>query len=163
MPKTRWLDDREQRAWRGFLGASARLLDQLDRELQREHGMTLSDYEILAQLSEAPDERLRMTELASRAYASKSRLSHHIRRLIERGWVSREVCPADRRGAYAVLTAAGRRKLEQAAPSHVGGVRCHLFDQLTRDQVDALAEGFRAVQERLGTEELGSESVGRRR
>ena len=153
MATTRWLDETEQQAWRAFLIATTRLFEQLDRELREQHDMTLGDYEVLARLSESPGERLRMTVLADQARISKSRLTHQVRRLEDRGWVRREVCPTDRRGWEAVLTTAGRRKVEAAAPSHVGSVRCHLFDNLTPDQVDAIATGFRAVQDALSRSE----------
>ncbi|MDQ3809690.1 MAG: MarR family transcriptional regulator [Chloroflexota bacterium] len=134
----RWLDDAEQRVWRAFLQASHGLLLQLDRELQRQAGMPLAYYQILAMLSEAPRRTLRMSELAERTWSSRSRLSHAVDRLEERGWVRRIGCPEDRRGAFASLTEAGFAVLEAAAPAHVESVRRHLFDLLTSDQVEAL-------------------------
>jgi DNA-binding MarR family transcriptional regulator len=134
----RWLDEDEQRAWRAFLGASRLLFEQLDRELQRDAAIPHGYYEILVRLSESPDHRLRMSDLATQSLSSRSRLSHAIARLEEAGWVRREACPSDRRGMLAVLTDKGFRAIEEAAPGHVGGVRAHLFDQLTADEIEAL-------------------------
>src|SRR2546423_3092249 len=104
---TRWLDDDEQHAWRAFLSTAQLLLDQLDRELQREAGMPHAYYEILVVLSEAPDRTLRMSDLAAVTRSSRSRLSHAVARLEERGWVRRTACDTDKRGQFAVLTDEG--------------------------------------------------------
>lgn len=135
MSEPRWLDDDEQQAWRAFLGANRLLFDRLDRELQRDAGMPHTYYEILVWLSETPGRSMRMSELADRTLSSRSRLSHAVSRLEEAGWVRRDDCPTDRRGALAVLTDEGFAKLVSAAPGHVEGVRTHLFDQLTPEQV----------------------------
>ena len=138
MSDTRWLTPEEQRTWRAYLASSRLLLDQLDRELQRQSGMPHAYYELLVRLSEAPDRRLRMSDLARSAGSSRSRLSHAVARLEEAGWVGRESDPLDKRGAWAVLTEAGFAALAAAAPGHVEGVRRHLFDQLDPAQVDQL-------------------------
>lgn len=135
---TRWLDVEEQRTWRAFLDATRLLFDRLDRELQEDADMPHSYYEILVRLSEAPDRRMRMSELAERTLSSRSRLSHAVSRLEELGWVARAECPTDRRGSFAVLTDDGFAVLEEAAHGHVEGVRTHLFDQLSDRQVDQL-------------------------
>jgi DNA-binding MarR family transcriptional regulator len=145
--ETRWLDDREDRAWRAFVLASQLLMDQLDRELQEEVGIPHAYYAIMAVLSEQPERSLRMTGIADRLRFSKSRLTHAVGRLEERGWVERAACPTDRRGAYAVLTEAGQQALVAAVPTHVAGVRRHLFDQLTPEQVEQL----RAIGEAVAT------------
>lgn len=145
MSETRWLDREEQRTWRTFMLATQLLFEQFDRELQQGASMPSTHYEVLVRLSEAPGRRLRMSALADRSQASRSRLSHTIARLEEAGWVDRETCPSDRRGTFAVLTDAGFAALEAAAPIHVGGVRAHLFDQLDRRQLDEL----RAISERV--------------
>lgn len=146
---TQWLDEREQRAWRAFLAAGRQLLDTLDRELQRDAGMPHTYYEILVRLSEAPDRRLRMSELADAMLSSRSRLSHAVDRLEAAGWVRRMACPTDGRGQFAVLTDKGMRTLESAAPGHVDGVRRHLLDALTPEQVEQLADIGEAVLSRL--------------
>lgn len=145
MGEPRWLDEQEQRTWRAFLAATLLLGDQLDRELQAESGLPHSYYEILVTLSEVPGRTLRMTELATLTRSSRSRLSHAVARLEARGWVRREECPTDRRGALAVLTDTGFAALSAAAPGHVEGVRRHLFDRLTRQQVRQLQDISDAV------------------
>ncbi len=137
------------RAWRAFIAVNKLLFDRLGRELQEEHGLTHSDYEILVRLSESPGHALRMTELSEQTLLSKSRLSHQITRMEEAGWVRRESCPTDRRGAFAVLTEQGRKLLEEAAPTHVRGVREHLIDRLTREEIQALGEVLDRVRAHL--------------
>jgi DNA-binding MarR family transcriptional regulator len=137
---TRWLDEDEQRTWRTFLAASQLLFDQLDRELQRDANMPHAYYEILVVLSESPGRELRMSELADYTRSSRSRLSHAVSRLEERGWVRRKDCATDKRGQLCVLTDAGFAALARAAHGHVEGVRSHLFDQLTPSQVEQLRE-----------------------
>ena len=145
-----WLDVDEQKAWRAWLYSAQLLQDLLDRELTHETGIPHAYYEILVQLSEAPDRRLRMSQLADRCLSSRSRLSHAVSRLEERGWVRREVCPGDGRGQLAVLTDEGFAALEAAAPVHVEGVRTHLFDQLSPQQVAALRDIGETLLRHLG-------------
>jgi DNA-binding MarR family transcriptional regulator len=135
---TRWLDDDEQRTWRAFLTAERLLFDRLERQLQRDAGLPMTYYEILVQLSEAPDRTLRMSQLADSSLSSRSRLSHAVARLEENGWVRRESCADDKRGQLAILTDDGFAALEQAAPSHVESVRAHVFDPLTTDEQEQL-------------------------
>ncbi|MCU1667649.1 MAG: transcriptional regulator, MarR family [Blastococcus sp.] len=136
----RWLDAEEQKAWRAWLNSSMLLADRLDRELTREAGIPHGYYEILVQLSETPGRMMRMSELADRCLSSRSRLSHAVSRLEERGWIRRQVCESDGRGQLAVLTDDGFEALEAAAPIHVEGVRTHLFDQLSPEQVAAMRD-----------------------
>ena len=131
----RWLDADEQKAWRAWLYSTQLLQERLNAELQHDTGISHPYYEILVQLSETPGRMLRMSELADRCLSSRSRLSHAVSRLEERGWVRRQVCPDDGRGQLAVLTDEGFAALEAAAPVHVEGVRTHLFDQLSPEQV----------------------------
>jgi len=126
--------------WRSYLRMSRELLDQLDRELQASAGMPHAYYEILVVLSEVPSRSLRMTELADALHSSRSRLTHAVDRLEELGWVERSACPTDRRGTLAQLTHAGFEALSVAAPGHVEGVRAHLFDPLSAEQVQQLGE-----------------------
>ncbi|MBV8086407.1 MAG: MarR family transcriptional regulator [Chloroflexi bacterium] len=149
MAQTRWLNGDEQCTWRAFLGASQLLFDQLDRDLQRGGGMPHGYYEILVNLSEAPDRTMRMSELAERSLSSRSRLTHAVDRLEQLGWIERLQCPEDRRGAFARLTDKGFSVLEEAAPGHVESVRTNLFDQLTDQQVCQLREISEAVLRRL--------------
>ncbi len=149
MHEPRWLDDDEQHTWRTFIAGFRMLFDQLDRELQRYAGIPHAYYEILVRLSEAPGRALRMSELAERTDSSRSRLTHAVDRLEERGWVRREDCPTDRRGQLAVLTDLGMETLRAAAPIHVEGVRTHLFDQLTPEQVGQLRAISETIQQHL--------------
>ena len=157
MDGTRWLDDQEHHAWRSYLAATRLLKSQLDRELQRDSQIPHAYYEILVQLSEAPDRSLRMSDLADASESSRSRLSHAVARLEQSGWVRRESCPTDRRGAFAILTDTGFEALAAAAPAHVESVRKHLFDRLTREQVRQLAEICDVVTE--GLREQDGESL----
>lgn len=138
MSAPRWLDDGEQQAWRSYLRALVLITAQLDAQLQRDADMPHAYYEILVGLSEAPGRTLRMSELAAATQSSRSRLSHAVRKLEERGWVRRTTCPTDRRGQLAVLTEAGFEVLAGAAPGHVEAVRGALFDALTPAQVGQL-------------------------
>lgn len=149
MSTSRWLDDTEMRAWRGLITTHRLLFEQLGRELARASTLSLADYEVLVRLAESLGRRLRMSELAVGTLSSKSRLSHQVTRLETAGWVAREECPTDRRGAFAVLTDEGFATLERAAPGHVDGVREHLFDLLDRRQVETLAEITRTVNTHL--------------
>lgn len=149
MAEPRWLSEREQQLWRNFVGVLLLLPDRLSRDLQREHGMTHADYEILVHLSESPDRRLRMSELAHRTMSSKSRLSHQIGRMESAGLVERSPCAADRRGFWATLTAHGWNTLVTAAPTHVNSVREHLVDLLTPEQFDQLGTACGAVRQHL--------------
>lgn len=142
---TRWLSADEQRAWRAYLDANTLLQDALDRQLQADSGMPLGYYEILVRLSEAPQRSMRMGELAERARSSRSRLSHAVARLQERGWVERIECETDRRGQVARLTDEGFAVLSAAAPGHVAAVRRHMIDRLTPEQVARLREIGEAV------------------
>jgi DNA-binding MarR family transcriptional regulator len=142
--EVRWLDHTEMEAWRGLLEVTTRLLSRLDDDLGP-HGLSLAEYEVLVQLSDAPDDRLRMTELAERSLVSRSGLTRRVDGLERRGLVRRETCSSDRRGANAVLTDAGRLLLAEVAPVHVDGVRRHLFDHLRPDQVQALADALGSV------------------
>jgi DNA-binding MarR family transcriptional regulator len=139
-PQARWLDDDERNAWLSWVFASRLLWEELERDLQREADLPFGYYEILVILSEQPGRTLRMSELADATQSSRSRLSHAIARLEEKGWVRRDRCGDDRRGALAVLTDEGFAALEAAAPIHVESVREHLFDQLTPEQQRELAE-----------------------
>ncbi|PVZ15070.1 MarR family winged helix-turn-helix transcriptional regulator [Actinomycetospora cinnamomea] len=134
----RWLDAREQRAWRGYLAMQAQLQATLHRRLQADAGLSLADFDVLVALTDRGGEPVRAGELAALLQWEKSRLSHHLARMERRGLVAREDCPDDARGAFVVLTAAGRRAQEAAAPAHVAAVRELVFDGLTSEQVDAL-------------------------
>lgn len=137
---TRWLSPAEQRAWRSYISAASLLEDTIDRQLQAEAGMPHLYYSVLAMLSEAPDRRLRMTELAEILKITRSRLTYAVTRLENDGAVRREGCPTDKRGHVAVLTDEGMAVLERTAPGHVETVRAAVFDHLTPEQVAQLEE-----------------------
>ena len=146
---TEWLTDDEQAAWRAYLLAFQLLWEDLDRQLQRDAGLAHSHYGILVALSEAPCHRLRMSDLAQLQRYSQSRLTHAIARLERDGYVVREQCPTDRRGQNAVLTPAGMKALESAAPGHVAEVRANVFDRLSDAQVAALRDACETLLEGL--------------
>ena len=147
-----WLDDAEARAWRGYIRMRTLLHAQIVRDLAREAGLSGPDYDVLSNVSEAEGRRSRLGDLAARMAWSKSRLSHHITRMEQRGLVTREDCTSDGRGAFVVLTDAGLRAIQAAAPGHVASVRRHFIDLLSREQLDALAEITRTVVRRLTDE-----------
>ena len=146
---TRWLTDDQQQAWRAWIAASLLLPDRLSRDLQDEAGISLADYEILVHLSESPQRRLRMSELADLTLSSRSRLSHQIDRMSNAGLVDRQPCSEDRRGSFAVLTQDGYYFLVTTAPAHVASVRAHLVDVLTPEEFDVLGRICTKVADRL--------------
>ncbi|MEU8157755.1 MarR family transcriptional regulator [Micromonospora sp. NPDC048986] len=150
MEAPRWLDEREERAWRGYRRMRLLLDLELARELTQDAGLSEADYDVLSDLSETPQGRLRLRELADRMLWSRSRLSHHLTRMQQRGLVTREECADDARGSVVVLSPAGRQAIESAAPGHVAAVRRHLIDLLTPAEVDALGALTHRVVDRLG-------------
>ena len=149
MGGTRWLTPSQQDAWRAYIEGSARLADALERDLKTRHGMSLAEYEILVQLSEAPERRLRMAELAAFASQSRSRLTHTVARLESKGFVSRVDCLTDKRGVYAQLTGNGFAALSRAAEDHVTAVRDLFIDVIDPVDLAALGRAFRAVAHRV--------------
>lgn len=156
MSDTRWLTPAEQHAWRSFLEASRLLFDALDRDLQQDAGIPHAYYEILVRLSESTDRAMRMNKLAETTKSSRSRLSHAIDRLVERGWVERLDCPTDRRGQLAKLTEDGFAALAAAAPGHVAAVRSFVIDLLSADDVRALDRISGAIIDRLSPADQAS-------
>jgi len=144
-PAPRWLDEREQAIWRGYLKMTHLLSAHLNRSLVTKSGMSDGDYGVLVGLSEAEGSRLRAFELARALQWEKSRLSHQLTRMQARGLIKREECPSDARGAFIVLTDAGRAAIEAAAPRHVDDVRQYFFDILTPEQIATLDEIATAV------------------
>ncbi|WP_329273671.1 MarR family winged helix-turn-helix transcriptional regulator [Streptomyces sp. NBC_01451] len=146
---TRWLTPEEQRAWRAYVAASLLLEDALDRQLQQDAGMPHLYYTILAYLSETPERRLRMTDLAEKLKITRSRLTYAVARLEKDGHVRREACRWDKRSTFAALTEEGMAVLERSAPGHVATVRASLFDHLTPEQVGQLEEICTSVERAL--------------
>lgn len=147
---TRWLDETQQRAWRSFLGGTTVLMDRLDRDLRTEHGLSMSEYEILVRLSEAPDRSIRMADLAAALSHSRSRITHTISRLERDGIVLRIQCGTDGRGVTAVLTDKGFELLATAAHTHVRGVREYLIDQCSDEDLAATQRVMDAIQDAIG-------------
>jgi len=149
----RWLNPAEMKAWRSYIIASRRLLEVLDNDLEG-HDLSIPDYEILAQLSDAPDRRMRMSELASITLLSRSRLSHRMKVMEKAGWIKREACPTDKRGYFAVMTTKGWKAIVAAAPDHVASVRSRFLDHLSNQDQEVLAEIFSRVQESFRSESM---------
>ncbi|MGL5857080.1 MAG: MarR family winged helix-turn-helix transcriptional regulator [Angustibacter sp.] len=147
----RWLDSQEQAAWRSYLRAAKLLDEELRRGLER-HGLSHPEYEILVRLSEAPGRVLRMSELASSVVSSRSRLTHTVARLESAGHVVRRPCPADGRGVQCALTDAGFHALEEAAHTHVDGVRRYLLDAMSRAEFLALGASMAKVADAIDPE-----------
>src|SRR3954454_20708515 len=145
----RWLDAREQTAWRAYLDMNALLTARLNKEMQDESGISISDFSVLVALSEHAEGRMRVLELARALGWEKSRLSHQLTRMQQRGLVERSNCSEERRGAFVMLTDQGREAVDAAAPRHVESVRRYLFDELSAEQVEALGAIAGAVVDRL--------------
>lgn len=140
MAEAKWLDEAEQHAWRSYRRMRALLDLRVSRDLARDSGLSDADYDVLSTLSEAPDGRLRLKDLADHVLWTASRVSHQLTRMQGRGLVAREQDGSDGRGAVVVLTAAGRALIERAAPDHVASVRRHFVDLLSRSQIEALGD-----------------------
>lgn len=149
MDDSRWLDEKQQRVWRGYLAMQGQLTARLNRQLQADSELSLTDFDVLVRLTDAADHRVRAFELAQTLQWEKSRLSHHLARMQRRGLVGREDCAEDGRGAFVTLTPAGRQAIEDAAPRHVEAVRHLLFDTLTEEQIRTLGAITEQVLTRL--------------
>lgn len=145
MPEVPWLSEREERAWRALQLMQMRLEAELARQLATESGLSYPDYVVLVALTDHPEGRLRLFELGRLLGWEKSRLSHHVARMADRGLVRKERCDSDRRGAYVVVTKKGRREIESAAPGHVRTVRRLFIDRLTADELEAIATAAERV------------------
>ena len=144
----KWLTPTEESAWRKYIVASRRLLEALEDDLAT-HGLTLSDYEILVHISEAPDKMIRMSELAEKSILSRSRLSHRIKYMEKQGWVKREKCAADKRGQWAVITRKGWNAIEGAAPDHVKSIRNRFFKNINKADQSNIAAAFGKIENSL--------------
>lgn len=137
MTDSPWLDDRSQQMWRRWLHVTSRLPGAIGAQLQADSGLSQADFAVLVQLSEAPQERSRIAELADTLQWERSRLSHQLTRMEKRGLIRREECAQDGRGAFAVLTTDGRERIEQAAPGHARLVRGLFFDDIPPEDLAA--------------------------
>jgi DNA-binding MarR family transcriptional regulator len=140
-----WLTADEQRIWRAYLRAGTLLTARLNRQLQADSGLSLAEYEVLVQLSETPGGRLRPFQLGQALDWEQSRLSHLLSRMTRRGFVAREGCSGDGRGAFVALTAAGRAAIESAAPGHVVAVRRLIFDALGPARAKAFGRALETI------------------
>lgn len=139
-----WLTEEEERLWRGWVQVNAAMAATLQRELA-DDGLSLPDLDVLVHLTDDPQGRLRVSDLAGLLQWERSRLSHHVLRMEGRGFVQRVGCAEDGRGAFVVVTPAGRAAIEQAAPGHVATVRRLLFDVLDPDRLRCLAQTIDAL------------------
>ena len=136
------LDTDEMAAWHAFIRAHARVVRLLEAELEAEHGLTLPAYEVLAHLTEAADRRLRMSDLAAISVLTPSGLTRVVDKLVREGLVERQRCQTDARVVYAAVTPSGIERIERAYPTHLRGVRQHLVDRLSVDQLAAIREAL---------------------
>lgn len=157
MSEVKWLSTAEQKAWRNWIAVSTKLPAALSKDLEVQHGLSLTDYQILAYLSENAEHQLRMSDLAAATLASRSKLSHQISRLEDMGFVERRTCKIDGRGQYAHLTPKGLRKIQAAAKDHVQSVRRHLVDVLGRDFLE-FGKLSQRVAENLNSTEAGDDT-----
>jgi DNA-binding MarR family transcriptional regulator len=139
------LDETELRAWRGLLRAHALLVKRLDAELEAEHGLPLTSYEVLVHLADTEGSKMRMCDIAESVLLSRSGLTRLIDRLERDGYVERVSCADDARGAYARLTDAGRAKLAAAAGTHLEGVRRHFLEHFEPSELARLADAYERV------------------
>ena len=152
MKSVTWLDETEERAWRGFRRMMTLLLPRIGRDLQVDSGLSDADYEVLSNLSESIHHDYRFKDLAERMLWSKSRLSHHLTRMEGRGLIRRTEDGGDGRGSMVVLTDRGYQAITEAAPAHVASVRRHFIDLLTVEQLAIVAEVTDVVVAHLETE-----------
>ena len=147
--ETKWLDDHQQRAWRGLVMGMTLLMDRLDDDLQRMFGVSLAEYEILVRLSEREGRQMRMAQLADAMAHSRSRVTHTVGRLEKTGLVARNKSPEDGRGVVCHLTDRGFEMLARMAPHHVNGVRANIVDLVSADDFDALGRVMNTVSDHL--------------
>ena len=147
-----WLDEDEMRAWLALNGVILLLPGALDSQMQRDNGITMFEYLVMAMLSEAPDRTLQLKRLAGVVNGSLSRLSHVVTRLEKRDWVRRVPAPDNGRITMATLTDDGYAKVVASAPSHVERVREVVFDALDREQVHQLEAIAERLLSRLNTD-----------
>jgi DNA-binding MarR family transcriptional regulator len=145
----RWLDASQQQAWRALVMGMTLLLDRLDADLQRSFDISLAEYEILVRLSERPERRLRMAQLADALAHSRSRVTHTVKRMEAAGLVTRTMSDEDRRGVVCAMTEQGQDLLVRMAPTHVNGVRNCLVDLASAEDLEALGRVMNAVADKL--------------
>jgi DNA-binding MarR family transcriptional regulator len=155
MNETRWLSDEEREAWKSLSLMQLQLTARLGRQLSG-CGLSYQDYLVLASLTDRELGSSRVVELACELGWEKSRASHHLTRMSERGLIRKEPCPTDQRGSYVVITEEGRRAIAAAAPGHVDAVRREFIDLLTSEQLSTIDQIAHSVLEHLGRGDLDS-------
>ena len=163
MNDVRWLNDREQRAWRSLQFMQMRLEGELARQLAAHSALSYPDYLVLVALTDRSDGRMRLFELADELGWEKSRLSHQVARMTARGLVTKEKCEADRRGAFVVVTERGHQEIAAAAPGHVDAVRRLFVDRLSPAQLDAVGDAAEVVLAALDESVDGADARGQPR
>jgi DNA-binding MarR family transcriptional regulator len=156
MTDAKWLTKREERAWRALQFMQMRLEAELARTLAAESGLSYPDYLVLVALTGEPDGRLRLFELGQLLGWEKSRLSHHVGRMAERGLVTKERCASDRRGAFVAVTKQGRKEIAAAAPGHVRSVRRLFIDHVTPAELDVIASVAERVLAAIDADQVAS-------
>jgi DNA-binding MarR family transcriptional regulator len=146
------LSDSQLAAWRLFLTLHRRLVDAIDRDLQQAGRLSLSSYDVLIELQEAHNHRLRMAELANRVVLSRSGLTRLVDRLENEGYLARDQVSGDRRGAYAVITEQGIRALREAWPTYALGIQQYFAEALTTEEVETLAALLEKVASHFGAQ-----------
>ena len=149
MGEAKWLSDDEQRLWRAYLDATRLLFQNLDKQLLRDSDISFTDFEILVLLSEAPDRRMRMRDLADASTTTRSGITRAVSRMENAGWVRRVECESDRRGAWAELTDVGYARLAEAGPRHRGAVRANIVDLLSPADIAPMTEAFARMRDRM--------------
>jgi DNA-binding MarR family transcriptional regulator len=157
--ETRWLDAAQQKDWRAFIIGTTLLNDTLDRELRQAHGISMAEYEILVRLSETPDHTLRMAQIAESMQHSRSRVTHTVSRMEKAGLIRREAAVGDKRGVDAVMTEQGWTLLQEAAHTHVTGVRAHFVDVASPEDFRALGRVMNAVSDQLIAQNPGFDDI----
>ena len=160
MTEIRWLDEHEHRAWRALQFMQLRLSGRLAADVAATSDLSYADYLVLVALSDQPDGRARLFELAEALGWEKSRLSHQVARMTGRGLLRKERCVSDRRGAFVVVTEPGRKAIEAAAPHHVAMVRRLFIDPLTPGELDAITSTAEKVLAVLDAEAADSHHDG---
>ena len=145
MTTTLWLDSTEMRLWRAFLTSATGVPASLDVQLKAATGISMDDYDVLVQISESPERRIRMSDLSKALLHSKSRITQRIDRLTERGWVTRDKVAEDARGTWAVLTNEGFAALTEAAPQHLEHVRSTFIDHLEPHEIEVMMTALERI------------------
>lgn len=145
-----WLSPDQQQAWRALLSMHTQLHARLGRELQTTSDLSYADFVVLVRLTDAQDDRARISELADQLQWERSRLSHHLKRMEARGLIERASCPEDGRGQYVSIAAIGRAAIEQAAPEHVALVRSLVFDDMSEEEMAVMTRIHERILDRLG-------------